>query len=86
MKHTPVTYERCRTFTLEQSEGDFKSENVAYKNGLPELPMAYVRNALLTDAVFCIDVTTYGFPMAVTPIQSDTAETFDVVVKWSEAY
>lgn len=86
MKSTPLVHEQRRTFTLEKSAGDFKPENADYKNGLYELPVPYVRYALLKDALFCNDVMAYGFPINVIVLPADTAETFDVVVTWSLSY
>lgn len=86
MKLTPITYERRRTYTLEQSVGDFNAKDVEYKNGMPELPLAYVRKALLNDASFCLDVMAYGFPTRVQLLPTDTDKTLDVVVYWIQTF
>lgn len=86
MKFSPTTHEERRTFTLEQAQNDYKPENVEYKNGLPELPIAYVRRALMNNYLFSLDVMGRGFPTNVTVLPTDSAEMFDVVVTWSRTY
>lgn len=82
MKHTPTTYVQRRTYTLESATADFDKKKVAFNDGLYTLPDYYVRKALLTDAMFCLDCQCIGFPTDVRLIPSDTAVTFDVEVIW----
>ena len=86
MKHTPTTYEQRRTFTLEYATEDFDEKKATINDGLYTLPDFYVRKALLSDAVFCIDCQCHGFPTDVRLMQSDTADTFEVEVTWERTY
>ena len=85
MKHTPTTHEQRRTFTLESATEDFDKKKVAFNDGLYTLPDYYVRKALLSDAMFCIDCQCIGFPTDVRLIPSDAADTFDVEVIWERS-
>ena len=82
MKHTPTTYVQRRTYTLESAAADFDEKKAAFNDGLYTLPDYYVRKALLSDAMFCLDCQCIGFPTDVRLIPSDTAVTFDVEVIW----
>lgn len=82
MKHTPTAYVQRRTFTLESATADFDKEKVAFNDGLYTLPDYYVRKALLSDTMFCIDCQRVGFPTDVRLVPSDTSDTFDVDVVW----
>ena len=82
MKYTPTTYLQCRTFTLEADTGDFDEKKVTFNDGLYTLSSYYVRKALLSDAMFCLDCQCSGFPTDVRLIPSGTAATFDVEVIW----
>lgn len=86
MKHTPITYEQRRTYTLESATADFGEKEAAINDGLYTLPVYYVRKALLSDAMFCLDCESIGFPTDVRLMPSDTPDTFDVVVIWSRTY
>lgn len=86
MKHSPTAYVHRRTFTLESATADFDEKKATINDGLYTLPDFYVRKALLSDAVFCIDCQCYGFPTDVRLMQSDTAETFEVDVTWQRTY
>lgn len=86
MKHTPTTYGQRRTYTLESAVADFDKKNVAFNDGLYTLPALYVRKALLSDTMFCIDCQCNGFPTDVRLIPSNTADTFDVTVIWEKQY
>lgn len=86
MKHTPTTYVQRRTFTLESATADFDKKKVAFNDGLYTLPDYYVRKALLSDAMFCVDCQCVGFPTDVRLMQSDTADTFEVEVTWERTY
>ena len=86
MKHTPTTYVQRRTFTLESATADFDKKNVAFNDGLYTLPDFYVRKALLSDTMFCLDCQCNGFPTDVRLIPSNTAGTFDVTVIWEKQY
>ena len=85
MKHTPTSYVQRRTFTLESATEDFDKKKVAFNDGLYTLPDYYVRKALLSDAMFCLDCQCIGFPTDVRLIPSDTAVTFDVEVIWERS-
>lgn len=85
MKHTPTTYVQRRTYTLESATADFDKEKVAFNDGLYTLPDYYVRKALLSDAMFCLDCQCIGFPTDVRLIPSDTDVTFDVEVIWERS-
>lgn len=85
MKHTPTTYVQRRTFTLESATEDFSKKEVAFNDGLYTLPDYYVRKALLSDVMFCLDCQCIGFPTEVRLIPSDTAVTFDVDVVWERS-
>ena len=85
MKHTPTTYLQRRTYTLESAAVDFDEKKVAFNDGLYTLPDYYVRKALLSDAMFCLDCQCIGFPTDVRLIPSDTAVTFDVEVIWERS-
>lgn len=82
MKHTPTTYVQSRTFTLESAAADFDEEKATINDGLYTLPDYYVRKALLTDTMFCLDCQCNGFPTDVKLMPSDTPTTFDVNVIW----
>lgn len=82
MKHTPTTYGQRRTYTLESAMADFDKKNVAFNDGLYTLPDYYVRKALLSDTMFCLDCQCNGFPTDVRLMPSDTPTTFDVNVIW----
>lgn len=86
MKHTLTTYVQRRTFTLESAVADFDKKNVAFNDGLYTLPDFYVRKALLSDTMFCLDCQCNGFPTDVRLIPSNTADTFDVTVIWEKQY
>lgn len=86
MKHTLTTYVQRRTFTLESATVDFDKKNVAFNDGLYTLPDFYVRKALLSDTMFCLDCQCNGFPTDVRLIPSNTADTFDVTVIWEKQY
>lgn len=86
MKHTPTTYGQRRTYTLESATADFDKKNVAFNDGLYTLPALYVRKALLSDTMFCVDCQCNGFPTDVRLIPSNTADTFDVTVIWEKQY
>lgn len=86
MKHTPTTYGQRRTYTLESATADFDKKNVAFNDGLYTLPDLYVRKALLTDTMFCLDCQCNGFPIDARLIPSNTADTFDVTVIWEKQY
>lgn len=86
MKHTPTTYEQRRTYTLESATADFDKKNVAFNDGLYTLPGFYVRKALLSDTMFCLDCQCNGFPADVRLIPSNIADTFDVIVIWEKQY
>lgn len=85
MKHTPTTYVQRRTYTLEYAAADFDEKKAAFNNGLYTLPDYYVRKALLSDAMFCLDCQCNGFPADVRLIPSNTADTFDVDVIWERS-
>lgn len=85
MKHTPITYVQRRTFTLESATEDFDKKKVAFNDGLYTLPDYYVRKALLSNAMFCLDCQCVGFPAVVRLIPSDTGVTFDVEVNWEHS-
>ena len=85
MKHTPATYEQRRTYTLESATADFDKEKTAFNDGLYTLPDFYVRKALLTDTMFCLDCQCNGFPTDVRLMPSDTLSTFDVKVIWTRS-
>lgn len=86
MKHTPITYEQRRTYTLESATADFDEKKVAFNDGLYTLPDYYVRKALLSDAMFCLDCQCNGFPADVRLIPSDAADMFDVEVIWTRTF
>lgn len=85
MKHTPTTYEQRRTYTLESATADFDKGKAAFNDGLYTLPDFYVRKALLTDTMFCLDCQCNGFPTDVRLMPSDTPTTFDVNVIWTRS-
>ena len=85
MKHTSTTYEQRRTYTLESAAADFDKEKAAFNDGLYTLPDFYVRKALLTDTMFCLDCQCNGFPTDVRLMPSDTPTTFDVNVIWARS-
>jgi hypothetical protein len=85
MKHTPITYEQRRTYTIESATADFDKKNVAFNDGLYTLPDFYVRKALLSDTMFCLDCQCNGFPADVRLIPSNTADTFDVETIWTHS-
>lgn len=85
MKKTPTTYVQRRTFTLESATADFDKKNAAFNDGLYTLPDFYVRKALLSDVMFCLDCQMNGFPTDVTLMPSDTPTTFDVTVIWERS-
>lgn len=82
MKYAPTTYEQRRTYTIESATADFDEKKATINDGLYTLPDFYVRKALLSDAVFCIDCQCHGFPTDVRLVPSDTSDTFDVEVVW----
>lgn len=87
MKHTPVTYEQHRTYTLESATEDFDRGKVAVNTlGAYTLPDYCVRKALLADTMFCLDCQSIGFPTDVRLMPSDTSDAFDVEVIWSRTY
>lgn len=83
MKHTSTTYEQRRTYTLESATADFDEKNVAISGDAYTIPDFYVRKALLTDTMFCLDCQCNGFPTDVRLMPSDTPTTFDVDVIWT---
>ena len=82
MKHTPTTYGQRRTYTLESAVADFDEKKAVISDGAYTLPDFYVRKALLTDTMFCLDCQMNGFPTDVRLMPSDTPTTFDVTVIW----
>lgn len=86
MKYTPTAYAQRRTFTLESATADFDKKKATINDGLYTLSDYQVRKALLSDAVFCLDCECNGFPTDVRPMQSDTADTFEVEVTWERTY
>lgn len=82
MKHTPTTYGQRRTYTLESAAADFDEKKAVISDGAYMLPDIYVRKALLTDIMFCLDCQCNGFPTDVRLMPSDTPTTFDVNVIW----
>lgn len=85
MKHTPTICVQRRTFTLESDTADFDKKNVAINDGLYTLPDFWVRKALLSDTMFCLDCQCIGFPTDVRLVPSDTSDTFDVEVIWERS-
>lgn len=83
MKHTRSTYEQRRTYTLESAAADFDEKKADISGGTYTLPDFYVRKALLSDAMFCLDCQCNGFPTDVRLMPSDTPDTFDVEVIWT---
>ena len=82
MKYTPTIYEQRRTYTLESATADFDKKKAAFNDGLYTLPDYYVRKALLSDVMFCLDCKCIGFPKDVRLVPSDTSDMFDVEVIW----
>ena len=82
MKHTSSTYEQRRTYTLESATADFDEKKAVISDGAYMLPDFYVRKALLTDTMFCLDCQCHGFPTDVRLMPSDTPTMFDVNVIW----
>lgn len=83
MKHTRSVYKQCRTYTLESATADFDEKKAEISGDTYTLPDFYVRKALLSDTMFCLDCQCYGFPTDVRLMPSDTSSTFDVVVIWA---
>lgn len=83
MKHTTLIYEQRRTYTLESATADFDEKKAAISGDTYTLPDFYVRKALLSDAMFCLDCQCNGFPTDVRLMPSDTPDTFDVEVVWT---
>lgn len=83
MKHTHVTYEQRRTYTIEAATEDFDEKKAVINGDAYELPDFYIRKALLADTMFCLDCQCNGFPAEVHLIPSDAPDVFDVVVRWT---
>ena len=82
MKHTSTIYGQSRMYTLESAAADFDEKKAVFIDGVYMLPDIYVRKALLTDTMFCLDCQCNGFPTDVRLMPSDTPTTFDVNVIW----
>lgn len=85
MKYTPTIYGQSRTYTLESAAADFDEKKAVFSDGVYILPDIYVRKALLTDTMFCLDCQCNGFPTDVRLMPSDTPTTFDVNVIWEHS-
>lgn len=83
MKHTTITYEQRRTYTIESATADFDEKKATISGDTYTLPDFYVRKALLSDTMFCLDCQCNGFPADVRLMPSDTPDTFDVEVVWT---
>lgn len=81
MKYGKLYTERCRTFTLENT--DIDHELVRDKgSGIYEYSEYAARKALLENQVFQWDCAAFGFPDGMLIYESDSPDTFDIDVFW----